>query len=215
MTREPVELECFDVRERLSVRQAGHRWDAGVRAEVEEELAGDQPSRPSIVQGHLDRLWRDDTSAPHDELSAACLITLQVKCNEAIDHVSLALQDLRHIDRDRAGRDTELSGARDGFDDTGAPDFVLAWEAVDVRAGATDPTTFDYCRPLAGLCHVPREVLAAFAATDDNHVVSFRFRHRYLLPRGTFTALICSNILVSTSVPVQRRRIAPSAATGC
>jgi hypothetical protein len=41
---------------------------------------------------------------------------------------------------------------------------------LDAGAGATDPAAFDHGRPLAGLCHVPGEVLAALAPTDDNRV---------------------------------------------
>jgi hypothetical protein len=79
------------------------------------------------------------------------LISLQVKSDEPVDHVSLALQNLRHVDRYRAGCDAELFCARDDVGNVGAPDFILAGEAIDIRAGTTNPATLDYCRPLAGL----------------------------------------------------------------
>src|SRR5207253_120024 len=92
----------------------------------------------------------------------------------------------------------------------GAPDFVLTRKAVDVRTGATDPAAFDHCRPLAGLSHVPGEVLAALAAADDHHVVRFRFGHHYL----SFIAIgpDRSGALLEPGPPLALFRIFPASA---
>ena len=77
--------------------------DGRVRAEVEEQLLGGQPPRPAVVQRHLDRLRRDETGGSHDQLRAAGLVAVEVKGDQTVDHVALALEHLLHVDRDRTG----------------------------------------------------------------------------------------------------------------
>ena len=74
---------------------------------------------------------------------------LEVKGDEVVDHVPLALKDLLHVDRYRAGGHAELAGA--GYDpgDPGAPDFILAGKAIDVGAGTANPAAFDHRGPLS------------------------------------------------------------------
>ena len=40
----------------------------------------------------------------HDEFGARRLVALEMQGDEAVDHLALALQNLLHVDRNRAGR---------------------------------------------------------------------------------------------------------------
>jgi hypothetical protein len=54
-----------------------------------------------------------------------------------------------------------------------APDFVLAGKTIDIRAGAPDPPPLDNHGAFAGLGQMPGEILAAFAAPDDEILIIF------------------------------------------
>lgn len=160
-----------------------------MRAQVEKELLGDQPARPAVIQRHLDRQRRDDASGSHDEFRAGGLEPIEMKGDETVDHVALALKNPLHVDRYIADIHAELSGAGDDPRDTGAPDFVLAGKTIDVRTGAADPAAFYHGGFLPGLSKIPCEVFAAFATADDNGIVLFRFGHR-CLPSKLETRLV-------------------------
>src|SRR5262249_19780193 len=63
----------------------------------------------------------------------------------------------------------------------GAPDFVLAGQAVAVRAGAADPFPLHDGRPASGTGLVPGQELAAGAAAQDEDFIALWLRHAYLL----------------------------------
>src|SRR5439155_9149273 len=60
MLGQPVELEQLDVRERSGIRQAGNRWNRGVRPHVEEQSLPFHRSCATLVQTHLKRLRPDE-----------------------------------------------------------------------------------------------------------------------------------------------------------
>ena len=150
-------------------------------AEVKDKLVGDQSPRSAIFQRNVDCLRCNDARVSHDEFSTARFVAIQVKCDQAVDHVVLALQHFRHIDRYRPGCDAERCSVPDNFCDARTPDLVLTGEAVDVGTGASDPSAFDHRSSVARLRHMPGKILSTFAASDDNHVVPFGFGHHYLL----------------------------------
>src|SRR5207253_2092443 len=67
MLGQPVELEQLDVRERSGIRQAGNRWNRGMRPQVEEHALPCERSSTAIVQTHLDRLRPEEARRAHDQ----------------------------------------------------------------------------------------------------------------------------------------------------
>jgi hypothetical protein len=114
-------------------------------------------------------------------ISARRAVIVQMGCDLALDHVALALHNGRHVDRDGTHHDAELRAVPRQMRDFRAPDLVLARQAGDVGAGATDPAALDDGNPSPRLRHVPCEQLATLAAAQDEDVKLFRLRHG--LPR--------------------------------
>jgi hypothetical protein len=63
----------------------------------------------------------------------------------------------------------------------GAPDFVLAGETIDIRAGTPDPASFDDSRSLSGLSQMPSQIFPALAASDDEILVALDAHFAILL----------------------------------
>jgi hypothetical protein len=63
----------------------------------------------------------------------------------------------------------------------GTPDFVLAGEAIDIRAGTADPASFDDSRSFSGLSQMPREIFPALAASDDEILIALDTHFAILL----------------------------------
>ena len=105
---------------------------------------------------------------------------IQVHGDQAIDHVALALPHAPHVDRGRARDHPELRRVVNQVGDLRAPDFVLAGETVDVRAGAADPFAFHDGGPPPRSGQVPGQVLAALAAAQDEDFIPFRLGHALL-----------------------------------
>ena len=91
-------------------------------------------ARAAVIELHLDRPWPDEPAGPHDQLGAAGRISAEVKRDFAFNHGALAGAYLGHVDSDRAGNRTELTGMSRQVRNARAPDFVLAWQAGDSRA---------------------------------------------------------------------------------
>jgi hypothetical protein len=70
------------------------------------------------------------------ELGSACFIVLQMRGNQPLHHVALALANRRHVDRDGTGRRTLLRGMVRQMRDRRAPNLILAGQAVDIGTGA-------------------------------------------------------------------------------
>src|SRR5262249_3977566 len=149
----------------------------GGSPEVEEDPVADQHARAAVVQAYLERLRRHEAPRAQDQLGAARLEEVQMGGDLVSDHRALALPYASHVDRDRARREAELRGVVDQIRDLGAPDLVLAREAVDVRASAADPSALHDGSPVAGSSEVPGHVLAALAATEDEDLILFGSRH--------------------------------------
>ena len=64
-----------------------------MRAEVEKQLFSDQLSCPAVVQRHFDRLRLDYASGAHDEFRPSGFVAIEMKRDQAVDHVALALQE--------------------------------------------------------------------------------------------------------------------------
>lgn len=180
MVWQPVQFERFDMGERCGLRQTRNRWNAGMRAKVEEQLFSSEPPRPAIIQRHLDHSGRGEAGIAHDEFSAGCLVSLEMKGNKACNHGSLALHDLCHVHRDGPGNNAEFPGTCGDAGYAGAPYLVLAGQAVDIRAGPADPAPFNHRDLLAGLREVPCKVFSALSTADDNCIILFGTGHRDL-----------------------------------
>ena len=109
MRRQNVELERFDMGERLGGLEARNVGNGGVRSHIQEHLRADQRARSAVIEAHFDCLRRDETPVAHDQFGAACLVVAQMRVNERLHHVALALTNLRHVDLDRARHRPELA----------------------------------------------------------------------------------------------------------
>jgi len=65
--------------------------------------------------------------------------------------------------------------------DLGAPELVFARKAMDVKARAADPLAFHDGRPMPRVGHVPGQIVARLATTEDEHVHTLRLRRDDLL----------------------------------
>ena len=100
MRRQVVELQSLDMGERPGGLEARNIRNCRVRSDVEENLVTRQHARPAVIQPHLERFRRHKTPAPHDQFGAGRLVVLQMQIDFAVDHVALALANLRHVGRD-------------------------------------------------------------------------------------------------------------------
>src|SRR5215470_785093 len=154
-----------------------------MRADIDGNFASGQHTCAAVVQGHFNRSWSDKPAAAHDEFGTAGLIGVEVEGDLPVDHVLLAAPNLRHIDRNCAGRCAELSGVAGEMRNTCAPDLVLAGQASDGRTGATDPTALDDHDALPRSGQMPGESLAALSAAKDQDIIMFWLGHAFLLSR--------------------------------
>src|SRR5262249_8030317 len=136
----------------------------------------------ALVERDLDVPGAREAGASHDELGPARLVGLEMALDQPFDHLALAPPDLGHVHGDATGHGSEAGAIARQLGDLGAPDLVLAGQAIDVGAGATDPAPFHHGRAPAGLAEMPGDELAALAAADHERVVAFRFSHGCLHP---------------------------------
>ena len=88
--------------------------------------------------------------------------------NLALDHVALALANLRHVGRDGTGdHRAELRGVLRQIRDPRAPNLILAGQACDVGAGAADPSALDNGSPPSRPRQMPSQQLAAKPTAED------------------------------------------------
>src|SRR5262249_4623984 len=146
----------------------------GVRPNIEEYPVGGDNAGSSVVRLHFDRFWRHKPAAAHEQFDAGRFVAVKVKRNLAFNHLAFALPHAPHIGRNRAGHGAEVRGLTYEVSDPRAPDFILAWHAGDVGAGAAHPAALDNDGALPRLPHVPSEQLAALAAAKDQTVDLFR-----------------------------------------
>ena len=94
--------------------------------------------------------------------------------NLALDHVALALANLRHVGRDRTGdHRAELRGVLRQMRDPRAPNLILAGQASNVGTGAPDPPALDDGSPPPRSRQMPSQQLAAKSAAEDQCVKVF------------------------------------------
>src|SRR5215831_16959964 len=91
------------MREGSSGLQARNIWNCRMRSDIKEDLIGRQHTRPSVVQFHLKGFRRYETSAAHDQFSAARPVYLQVLRNLTFHHLTLASTNRCHVDSDGTG----------------------------------------------------------------------------------------------------------------
>src|SRR4029077_14345954 len=110
-----------------------------------------QNARAAVIQTHFQDFWRDESPGPHDQLGTAGPILLHVHGDQSFDHVALTLSDASHVGPGRTCRQAELGRVVNQVHDLGAPDLVLAGQAVDIRTGAADPfSLYDGRTPARG-----------------------------------------------------------------
>ena len=97
-----------------------------MRSEIENHAITDRHARAAVVQTHPDCLWRDEAARTHDQLGAACLVSVEVQGDQAIDHVTLARQYPLHVDGDGTRHHSEPICVVNQVGDLCAPNLVLA-----------------------------------------------------------------------------------------
>ena len=95
--RQPVELECLDMGERLSVGKAGDTRDGRARAEIQEQVIGDEAARSAFRKPRLDRARPHEVAVGEKELEIRDRELLAVDRNHAVDHFAFALADANHV----------------------------------------------------------------------------------------------------------------------
>src|SRR5215472_9994312 len=116
---------------------------SGIVARVPTLIPGKHPAA-AIVEAHRDRLRRDKPANAHNQFGTARPVALKVHGDQPVDHLSLARQDFRHVGGNVTRYRAEAVGMAGEIGDLGAPDLVLAGQAVRVGAGATDQLAFDH-----------------------------------------------------------------------
>ena len=179
MRGQDVEIERFDMGHRVDGFEARNVGDGRMRSHIDENLGPGQRARPAVVQAHLEGFRPQEAPRSHDQFGAAFLVVLQMRRDEPVDHVALALANLRHVDLDRAGHHAELGAVSRVMRDFGAVNFVLARQARDIGTAAADPLALDDRDPAAQAAVVPGGKLAPAAAAEDKNVVLFGLRHEH------------------------------------
>jgi hypothetical protein len=77
--------------------------------------------------------------------------------NLAVNHVPLALANLRHVGGDGTGHRAELRGVLHQMCDPRAPNLILAGQAGDVGTGAPDPPALYNGSPPPRSRHMPSQ----------------------------------------------------------
>ncbi len=180
MRRQDVELERFDMGDRLGGLEARNVRNGRVRSHIQEDLRADKRACPAVIQAHFERFRRDEAPAPYDQFGAAC------PCNCA-NARRLALGPCRAC----AGRTFAMStltgpvivpncaAVARQMRDLGAANFVLARQARDIGAGSADPPAFDDRGPPPRARHMPSVSLPAASAAKNENVDVFGLRHEH------------------------------------
>ena len=153
-----------------------------MRSDIDENLIAREHARSAVIQANLERFRRREILDPHDQFRAARLVLLQSHGDHAFDHVALALADFGHVDCNGTHLRAEASGVMHQVSNFRAPDLVLAREAIDVGAGAANPTALHHGSTSPGTRHVPSQIHAAISTAKDKGFNPFWPRHGYLLP---------------------------------
>ena len=133
----------------------------------------------TVVGRHLDRSRPDEAALPLDKLRAALSIRIDIKSDNAIDHLPLAVADGWHLDFPVARGDAEFGTSAEIVGDLGSVDYVLARGSSDGRAGSREIPSLDdrHALPLRG--QRPGEESGP-PATEHHHVIFLEMRHVFL-----------------------------------
>src|SRR5262249_26484555 len=94
-----VQFEGLDVRHRTRLGEAGDWVDPRAGARADHDALAAEGARPAAFGSrHLDRPGPDEAALPLDKLRAALSIGVDVKSDDAVDHLPLAVADGRHLD---------------------------------------------------------------------------------------------------------------------
>src|SRR5262249_48662440 len=136
MRPQVIEPESLDMGQRPGGPAARDGGDCRTRSDVDETLRAGQYARAAIIEMYLERFRRHKAPVTHDQLGAGRLVIVQMRSDLAADHVALALNNARHVGRDRTGHHAELRTVTRQMRDLRAPNLVLAGQTGDVGAGA-------------------------------------------------------------------------------
>jgi hypothetical protein len=114
--------------------------------------------------------------------------------DQSIDHLPFAFANKRHVNRSWSSYAPEFARVIDEMRNLGAPDFILAWQTISVRAGATDPASLDYCSRLSRLRQVPGKVLSTLTASNDYVLVGFHWQIVLLGVAAGFSLVLVSEL---------------------
>ena len=91
------------------ISQPGYGGYGRLRSEIEKHLIARQDDACHHLQAHFERLWRDETPMPNDQLCAGRREVLRMQFDLVANHLALVAQNRWHVDRDAACGDTECA----------------------------------------------------------------------------------------------------------
>ena len=149
-----------------------------MRSDIENHALARQDPCAAAIEADFDGLRCNEPAGAHDQLGPARLVIIEMHGDQAIDHLSLARQHLRHVDDGGTRHHPELVCMAHQIGDFGAPDLILAGQAVRVRAGTADQLALDNGGAMPRIGHIPSQVFASFTAAEDEHAIALRLgRH--------------------------------------
>src|SRR5262245_23611513 len=85
--------------------------DASPRTRVDNHGLTLECAGPTSVERHFNCFRRDEAPAAHNQFGAACLVFLEMHCDQAINHLPLTIADPGHIDFASLCLDAKLAAA--------------------------------------------------------------------------------------------------------
>src|SRR5215831_6483932 len=129
-----VELQCLNVREGLRFHESRNCLQGGSRTRADDDVCPTQLSSGPVGEGDLDDPWSYEPSGTQDELRPRILVVFQIHCVQSAYHPAFAFADTRHINGEAVVGDAKFFGSTKEGRDLRTVNYVLAWQAGDVRA---------------------------------------------------------------------------------
>ena len=176
MSRNFVELEGFDVRERLRFDETGNWFECGVSARVHDYVFGAQLALRAVGKFDLDGLGADESPVAEDKFRAGGLVVLEVDVVPARYHFAFAFADGAHVCGETAvhADNAELAAAGEVRGDFCAVNDIFAGQAGGVGARAADVLAFDQGDAAAFGGKRPSGDGSPGTAAEDDDVEFFR-----------------------------------------
>src|SRR5215471_463381 len=191
---------------RLGFTQPRYGRDRGTSSNVEENAMGTDCPFTTFAQRHPKRARADESAIAKNELVSGRFVSVQMHLDNFVDHLALACVNSRHIDGCRSGLYPELLMPPYERGDFRGVNHILARQAGDIHARATDISPLDDSGPHPFLRHSCRHPLPAGAAAKNDDVKFVCCLHTFSLrPRRPGRRRALSIPLYSLQLRVQQR----------